>query len=656
MKKRVRSSKIISALCLIVAAMTLFSVTAGAVFVNNSESGTDDIKPMSNKFYLPPYVDLTALEPNVTATEYTVGGKTYAYDGGAIDVTQGKTADKYGNECYVVQFKNGQNTTSYTFYKLSSIPSVYIDTSLGISSINKNKSLRDEAAEIIIVDENGETVYDDWAMKTVSEIKGRGNATWGYAKKPYQIKLGKKTDLFGMGKAKTWILLANYMDESFLRNSVSFRLADELGLAYSPKSMFVNLYIDNTFMGLYQLCEKTQIGTNRIEITDLEELTEKANKGVDLDALQTVVESSTLPNVTRFSYVKGVENPADITGGYLIELDNIYGQREKSWFTTKNNNTYTVKSPECASREQVLYIAELVSGMEEAIYSESGKNSLGKHFSEYVDVESLVAMYMTYEMTKNWDAYVGSTFFYKDADEGGETSKIYAGPAWDFDHAYGNLHRMTYSTDKTELWAAGTKRSDFCRFFGAKLIAHEELKDLLAKYAAIATDNVIEMLCDGGYVDKMSDLLSDSVAADKILWGHTRGRDFEEWEVYKSGDENSAIGFLTDFMRERATGMSGIYEYFVGEEYVPSEPETTTAVTAEATTEATTALATAEPTTVAPTTATTAIEVTTAESTEASTEPTETAKSGCGSAISSVLAVPAVLSVLVFVKKKKENF
>jgi spore coat protein CotH len=86
--------------------------------------------------------------------------------------------------------------------------------------------------------------------------------------------------------AKTWILVAYYMDESFLRNAVAFRLSDELGLDFSPKSTFVNLYVDNTFAGLYQLCEKTQIGTNRIEIADLEELNEKANEGVDLNALQ----------------------------------------------------------------------------------------------------------------------------------------------------------------------------------------------------------------------------------------------------------------------------------------------------------------------------------------------------------------------------------
>ncbi|MBR6050615.1 MAG: CotH kinase family protein [Clostridia bacterium] len=652
MKKSANVSKITAILCLALALLTVLSIVSGAAFDNTTDSDVDDIKPMSNKYYLPPYVDLTALEMNITASEYTVGDKTYAYNGDPIDVTEGKTTDKYGNVCYSVSFKNGKYSSGYTFYQLSSIPSVYVKTSEGINNINKNKNLRDKNTTVLIIDENGETVYSDEKNETVSEIKGRGNATWGYAKKPYQIKLGKKADLFGMGKSKTWILLANYMDESFLRNAVAFRLSDELGLDFSPKSTFVNLYVDNTFAGLYQLCEKTQIGSNRIEITDLEELNEKANDGVDLDTLPVRTESSTLSNLTEFTYVSGMKNPADITGGYLIELDNIRGRAEKCRFTTKNNNIYVLKSPECASREQVLYIATLVSEMEEAIYSSNGINSKGKHYSEYADVDSLVAMYMSYEMTKNWDAYVGSTFFYKDADTDGKTSKIYAGPAWDFDHSYGNLHRMTYSTDKTELWAAGTKRSDYCRFFGAKLIAHEELGTKLAEYATLAADKVTEMLAEGGFIDRMSDKLADTVAADKILWGHMRGRDFEEWEVYKSGDDQSAIGFLTDFMRVRA---AGIYEYFVGEEYVPPVIAATTEATTEATTTA--ELTTAEQTTAEPTTAsaTEATAAPTTEATEASTTSAPPAKSGCASALSSALVIPASLGVLIFVKKKKDE-
>ena len=41
------------------------------------------------------------------------------------------------------------------------------------------------------------------------EIKGRGNSTWGYPKKPYALKLEEKDEILGMPSHKRWILLAN---------------------------------------------------------------------------------------------------------------------------------------------------------------------------------------------------------------------------------------------------------------------------------------------------------------------------------------------------------------------------------------------------------------------------------------------------------------
>ena len=50
------------------------------------------------------------------------------------------------------------------------------------------------------------------------------------SKKPYKLKFDKKVDLFGNGKAKTWVLLANYSDKSMIRNHMAFLLGDELDL------------------------------------------------------------------------------------------------------------------------------------------------------------------------------------------------------------------------------------------------------------------------------------------------------------------------------------------------------------------------------------------------------------------------------------------
>ena len=84
-----------------------------------------------------------------------------------------------------------------------------------------------------------------------------------------------------MGKAKKWILLANYVDQSQLHNALSFEFGELLGVPYNIGYEFVNLYIDGSYRGIYMLCEKVQIDSKRIDIEDLEKATEKANPSVD---------------------------------------------------------------------------------------------------------------------------------------------------------------------------------------------------------------------------------------------------------------------------------------------------------------------------------------------------------------------------------------
>lgn len=645
------------------AAVALFAVMmvifTFAPCMNVLAVGQEDILPSGEYYFLPSGTDVNAVTFNFDASAYMLrGGKRTPYQrGAAIDISSGKATDENGNTYYDVTFYNGSSSNRYRVYPLSQLPTVYIETSAGIGFVNADKNYRDLLATVEICDESGKSVYSDTELETNSELKKRGNATSGYAKKPYQIKLGKKTDLFGMGKAKTWLLLANYVDPSFIRNAVSYDIADSLGLSFTPKSVFVNLYIDGDFTGLYQLIEKTQIGSNRVEISDLEELTEKANNKAGLDSYPTATEKGFGGNLAEISYVKNVKNPDDITGGYLIELDNLYGYREKSRFTTENGNTYVLKSPEFASREQVLYIAKLFSEMEEAIYSPNGKNSLGKHFSEYADVDSLLKAYMTFEITKNWDAYIGSTFFYKDKDTDGETAKIFGGPIWDCDHSYGNLNRMTYATDTAELWAAGTKRTDFSRFFGKHLMEHDECKEKLAEYCKAVARHVTNMTADGGYVDALAKKLHASAEADKLIWGYRRHQDFSQFEVYidENGSANTAIGHLKDFMVRRT---ADLYKFFVGETYVP---QVTTETTTETATE-TTAIETTKETMVQTTeSATQTTAFTTADNAETSSVPAETAPSkpsgGCRSSAGvagAIASAAAVLCALALKKKKQE--
>ena len=85
----------------------------------------------------------------------------------------------------------------------------------------------------------------------LKQIKGRGNSTWGFAKKPYNIKLENSSDLLGMGKGKGWCLLANYADRSLLRNRIVYNLAEETGIPFTMDSRNIDLYINGDYMGSY---------------------------------------------------------------------------------------------------------------------------------------------------------------------------------------------------------------------------------------------------------------------------------------------------------------------------------------------------------------------------------------------------------------------
>ena len=139
-------------------------------------------------------------------------------------------------------------------------------------------------------------------------IKGRGNSTWYKPKKPYKIKLDKKTDLFGFGKNKHWVLLANYFDANLLRNKFAYDLSAQLGMV-SMKSTWVDVVLNGTFVGNYQFCEHVRVGSSRIDIFDWDDVIGDGNEKY-------------LSHLT--------DDPSiDITGGYLFELSEEYDEVSK---------------------------------------------------------------------------------------------------------------------------------------------------------------------------------------------------------------------------------------------------------------------------------------------------------------------------------------
>ncbi len=365
---------------------------------------------------------------------FDASGDVYA-DG--VKITNGSSAAFLADKSEVT-ITSGNATCKVRIISISDVSTVFIETESGsLDYVHENKENK-EKGEITIIGTDGNVECDG----ELDYIKGRGNSTWGLDKKPYNIKLEKKANLFGMGKSKKWSLLANYADASLLRNSLAFTAAENAGMAYTPKFEPVDVYINGEYMGAYLLTTRVEVDETRVDIDNLEDLNEEANPDVeDIEALPrggVYGSYSGYLEGTR-KWIDIPNDPEDITGGYIIEME-LPGRYadEISGFVTENSQPVIFKSPEFASENEVIYMASYYQLFEDAVYGNKGINAIG----EYCNIDSLVNAYVFNEWVANHDAGLTSTYFYKPVDD-----TLYAGPVWDFDRGFGNCDVIRYGLD-----------------------------------------------------------------------------------------------------------------------------------------------------------------------------------------------------------------
>lgn len=379
--------------------------------------------------FLPSFADLDALQVETSAFRVE-----FVREGEVISISRKEeTLCSFEEQVpYSVHFydRRGREAGVKTmiFLKSASLPTLYVNTETGsMEKLDADKTYK-EGASAELVGPDGRVLFQN----ELKNISGRGNHTFMFEKKSYQINLESPKDFLGMGASDTWILLCNVFDRSYIRNKLTYDMALEAGMPGSPRSEYIDVYFNGVYHGMYLLCEKVEIGENRLELADLGEQNRLLNGPLD-KAYRFANEDNSR---------KGVEllrNPEDITGGYLVEHD--YGPKYQeviSGFITESGEHFAVKSPKYASREQVDYIAERMQAIETAIMAEDGCDpDTGAHFSEYLDLESWADKYLVEEITRNNGGGLTSSYFYKPRDS--VSTRVFGGPVWDYDKAYGRV-------------------------------------------------------------------------------------------------------------------------------------------------------------------------------------------------------------------------
>ena len=231
--------------------------------------------------------------------------------------------------------------------------------------------------------------YDDSTPGSV-EVKPRGNNTWLFgSKRPYSFKLDKSMDLLGMGKTKKWALLANAEDKSLIKNEIAFKLADQIGVAYTPQTQNVVFYLNGEYRGVYGLTTRIEIDKDRVALTN-----------------------------NDFLINWGGSAPQQV-----IPLES------ESWYYDSSEHDFPYVDliyPENASDIEAVQtiVQEYMTAVEDVS---------SDRYLEYMDIESLAKFYWVQEICMNLDASSRSIYSYYKGNE----QKLYMGPVWDMDLTLG---------------------------------------------------------------------------------------------------------------------------------------------------------------------------------------------------------------------------
>lgn len=293
---------------------------------------------------------------------------------------------------------------------------------------------------------------------------GHGNDSWEADKKSYNLKFETETDFFGLGADEDYALLAAYRDDSLMCYITTTTMNQNLDFPYALDFKLMNLYVNGEYLGVYFLVEKIKLSENRINISSVyEEMKKEYGKKLETYSFEKWKDPETFAE--RYYY--NVENnPEDLSGGYLLELDVSDYDETASRFVTSRGNRYTLKRANYSSKEQVNYIADYWQEFEDALYSETGYNDLGKYYTEYIDLESFAKQWLMYELTIE-NSMASSVYFYKESDVTGD-GLLHACYPWDMEHSY-----LSYSS-QDEMWLKDSLTSN--RYW-SRFWIHEDFRE-----------------------------------------------------------------------------------------------------------------------------------------------------------------------------------
>lgn len=397
--------------------------------------------------------------------------------------TQGKREQFFkGKDENTILYTDGEYQYFIDFLQITDAETLVIDLNAEktLEDVYNNKE-EEVPAVITKIKEDGKT-----ESEYLKAFYGHGNDSWSAEKKSFNLKFSENSNFLGLGADEDYALLAGYRDDSLMSYVTTTTFIQNLDFSYAPEFKLVHLYVEGEYLGVYFLVEKIEIDENRIHISSVYE-NMKVSEGDKLMtySFQTWKDEDSMAE--RYFY-DITNNPEDITGGYLLELDMSDYDATASRFVSERGNPLTLKRAHYSSERQVNYIADYWQEFEDALYSETGFNKIGKHYSEYIDLESFAKQWLLYEATLE-TSICNSVYFYKESDITGD-GLLHACFPWDVEHSY--LFYGHAAVDELFLKTTNGSNNYWNRYW-----QHEDFKEALRQlWENSFTDAFIQMVSE----------------------------------------------------------------------------------------------------------------------------------------------------------------
>lgn len=409
--------------------------------------------------------------------------------------------------------------------------------------------IRGKETEWIKEEDDVITVYNPDGTKdceVAGAVRLRGNTTQDYPKKPFAIKFAKKESVLGMPAHKRWVLLANWLDHSMIRNTVAFDIAHAIeyawrengtigeGIPWTPSGKNVELVVISQkdkkayHVGNYFLCEQIKIDENRLDIA----------APYDIDE----------PGADDYKQY-----------GFLIEGVTDDKLDEKSNFESNNGIIFQFKD------ELSSTILSQVKTKMNRIESNIVNGNYSAAYDE-LDINSLIDQMLIWELTLNREyGDPSSVYMYMDGD-----GMLKAGPVWDFDRgtfqnqenaassSYGNKDRVKPDNE----WMYWRKSSSESYIWYSQLANDPIFQEKVKKRWAVIKP-YLDMIVS--QIDYYGQTLAVSYSYDSAMWP-TNKADVQAWKSGFSdwsGDEqisdwNQLIANFKTVYQERLAGMDAL--------------------------------------------------------------------------------------------------